>query len=76
MSYAIEKEEIIRRINEAEDLGVINAIRDLLDNGSNAPVIHDEALERELNISMEEADNGQELPVAEVLNEFRKKYAA
>ena len=76
MSYAIEKEEIIKRINEEEDLGVINAIRELLDNGSDAPAIHDEVLEQELKISMEEADDGKELPVEDVLNEFRKKYAA
>ena len=76
MNYAIEKEEIIKRINAEEDLGVINAIRDLLDNGSDAPAIHYEALERELNISIEEADNGKEVPVEEVLTEFRKKYAA
>jgi len=76
MSYAAEKEEIIKRINEEEDLGVINAIRELLDNSSDAPAIHDEALERELNLSIEEVDNGQELPAMEVLDEFRKKYAA
>ena len=76
MSYAVEKEEIIKRINDEEDPGVINAIKDLLDNGRNAPTIDDEALERELDISIEEADKGEELPAEDVLAEFRKKYAA
>ena len=75
MSYAKEKEAIIKRIKEEEDLGVINAIKDLLDNGQNTPIIHDEALERELDISIKESDNGEELPAEEVLAELRKKYA-
>jgi hypothetical protein len=44
----------------------------MLDNSG----LYDECLERELDISIKEADNGQEFPVDEVLAEFRKKYAA
>lgn len=75
MNVATEKEEIIKRISNEEDLSVIHAIKELLDE-CDASYLHDEALEKELDLSISEADNGEELPVEEVIAEFRKKYSA
>ena len=74
MNIATEKEQIMKRINEEEDLSVIHAIKELLDE-CNTSRRHDEALERELDLSIRGADNGEELPAEEVMAEFRKKYA-
>jgi hypothetical protein len=76
MNIIAEKAEIMRRISEEQDESVIHAVKEILDNASGVHFIYDEALERELEISIEEADNGEELPFEEVSARLRKKYAA
>ena len=76
MNIIAEKEKIIKRIYEERDESVIYAVKELLDNSVNTHPINDEALNRELDISIREADNGELIPYEEMLAEFRKKYAA
>jgi len=73
MNLTAEKEEIVRCINDEQDESVINAVKDLLDAWNLHPA--NEALERELDLAIKEADNGELIPYEEVLAEFRKKYA-
>jgi hypothetical protein len=68
MSLTVEKEELVKRINEERDSSVIHAINDLLD------VIHDEALEKELEIALLEADNGKGISHEVVWNEIKNRY--
>lgn len=67
MTITEEKDEIIKRIHEEGDLSVIHAIKDLMDT------IHDEALEKELNIAITEADNGEGIPHEEVWAEIKSQ---
>jgi hypothetical protein len=77
MNIIKEKEKIIRLISEEHDETVIYAVKDLLESAHDTiQPINDEALERELDISIKEADNGEELPYEEVAAKLRKKYAA
>ena len=76
MKLTIEKEELIRRICEEEDRYVIQAIKDLLDHPESTWPVSNDALDRELDISLAQANNGEEVSAEEVLAEFRKKYAA
>ena len=77
MNIIEEKEKIIRLISEEHDEAVIYAVKDLLESAHDiAPPINDEALEKELDISIKEADNGEELPYEEVAAKLRKRYAA
>ena len=75
MNISAQKEEILRRINDEQNASVIYAVKDLLDAWSLQPA-NDEAVKRELDLAVIEADNGELLPYEEVLAEFRKKYAA
>jgi len=73
MNMTAEKKEIVRRINDEQDVSVINAVKDLLDAWNLHPT--DAAMKRELDLAIKEADNGELIPYEEVLAEFRKKYA-
>ena len=66
----------MRRISEEQDESVIHAVKEILDNASATHPIYDEMLQKELEISIKEADNGEELPFEEVSARLRKKYAA
>lgn len=75
MNIAEEKEEIVKRIYEEDDLSVIHAIKDLLDaTGCSTQSTHDIELEKELGIASHEADSGKGIPHEEVWSEIRKKY--
>jgi len=77
MNITEEKEKIIQLINKEHDEAVIFAVKDLLESAHDITFpMNDEALERELDISIKEADNGEELPYDEVAARLRKKYAA
>ncbi len=76
MNLMAEKEEIVRRIYEEQDISIIHAVKELLDIAWNKHPANDEVVERELDISITEADNGELIPYEEMLAEFRKKYAA
>lgn len=73
MNIVAEKKEIIKRITEEQDEFVIHAIKEMLDA---AKVLHDNdpELNKELNLAIEEADNGQGRPHDEVWAEIRKRY--
>ena len=71
MDIASEKEEIIRRINQVEDLSVIDAVKDLLDF---AQTMNDAKLEEKLEIAMKQSDNRQVRPHNVVWAEIRNRY--
>jgi len=73
MNIVAEKEEIVKRIYGEQDVSVIHAVKDLLDAWNLQP-FSDEALERELDLAIKEADNGELIPYEEILADFRKKY--
>ena len=68
MSITEEKEAIVKRIYQEDDLTVIHAIKDLMDT------IHDEAIEKELHIAMKEAENGEGMPHEEVWAEIKSRF--
>ena len=77
MNISDEKEKIIQLISEERDEAVIYAVKDLLESAHDIThPVNDESLERELDISIKEADNGEELPYEEVAAKLRKKYTA
>jgi hypothetical protein len=73
MNIIAEKKEIIQRINEEQDEFVIHAIKELLDSGKGL-LDSDPELDRQLELAITEADNGDLVPYGEVLAEFKKKY--
>jgi hypothetical protein len=73
MNIIAEKKEIIQRINEEQDEFVIHAIKELLDSGKGL-LDADPELDRQLELAIKEADNGDFVPYGEVLAEFKKKY--
>lgn len=73
MNITAEKKEIIQRINEEQDEFVIHAIKELLDSGKGL-LDSDPELDRQLELAITEADNGDLVPYGEVLAEFKKKY--
>jgi hypothetical protein len=73
MNINAEKKEIIQRINEEQDEFVIHAIKELLDSGKGL-LDSDPELDRQLELAITEADNGDLVPYGEVLAEFKKKY--
>jgi hypothetical protein len=74
MSITTEKDEIVKRIYEEKDEFVIHAIKELLDSSSSTHPANNEALEREIDQAIKEADNGELLSYNDVLAEFRKKH--
>ncbi len=73
MNITAEKKEIIQRINEEQDEFVIHAIKELLDSGKGL-LDSDPELDRQLELAITEANNGDLVPYGEVLAEFKKKY--
>lgn len=73
MNITAEKKEIIQRINEEQDEFVIHAIKELLDSGKGL-LDADPELDRQLELAIKEADNGDLAPYWDVLAEFKKKY--
>ena len=73
MNINAEKKEIIQRINEEQDEFVIHAIKELLDSGKGL-LDSDPELDRQLELAITDADNGDLAPYGEVLAEFKKKY--
>lgn len=73
MNIVAEKKEIIKRITEEQDEFVIHAIKEMLDA---AKVLHhhDPELDKELDLAIKEADNGEGRPHDEVWAEVRKRY--
>jgi len=71
MNITAEKEEIIRRLNQVEDLSVIDAVKDLLDF---AQTMNDTRLEQELEIAIKESDNREVRPHNVVWAEIRNRY--
>jgi hypothetical protein len=75
MNIIAEKQEIIQRISEEQDESVIHAIKEMLDaDWSNMQNKYDPNLERELDLSIKEADNGEGRPHEEIWAEIRKRY--
>lgn len=68
---AAEKNEIIRRLNEVDDLSVIDAVKDLLNFAQN---LNDTQLEKELEIGIKQLDNGEARPHDIVWAEIRNIY--
>jgi len=71
MNIVAEKKEIIKRLNEVEDLSVIDAVKDLLDF---AQTMNDDKLEAELEIALKQSDNREVSPHHEVWAEIRNRY--
>jgi len=75
MNIRAEKEEIIHRINEEQDESVIHAIKEILDaDWTNTQNKYDADLERELDLSIKEADKRQGWPHQEVWAEIRERH--
>ena len=71
MNIAAEKEEIIKRISEMEDVSVIDAVKDLLDFAQTA---NDTRLDEELGNAIKQSDNREVRPHDVVWAEIRNRY--
>ncbi len=61
MNIMAEKDEIVKRISGEQDASVIHAVKDLLDSFHLQPA-GNAALNRELDLAIIEADNGELIP--------------
>ncbi len=75
MDIIAEKIEIVQRINEEQDASVIHAVKHFLDNLHNVHPENEDAINRELDDAINEADRGELLLYENVLAEFRNKYS-
>ena len=80
MDISAEKEEIIRRFNQVHDIGLIKAIKSLLDFGLAHQDEYDDQADPALKASIEkginDADNGRVRPYDEFMAEIRKRNRA
>ncbi len=76
MNIAAEKEDIIRRFKQVEDVTLIKAFKNLLDFGLNKSNRNAETLEEAIEIGLRQSRNREVVPHEEVMAEFRKKYKA
>ena len=75
MDIIAGKIEIVQRISEEQDASVILAVKHLLDNLHNVHPNNEDAINRELDDAINEADRGELLLYDNVLAEFRNKYS-
>ncbi len=70
MNIAAEKEELIHRLNEVEDISVLDAVKDLLNF---VQTTHDLQLEKELKIGINQSDKHEVRPHQVVWAENRNR---
>ena len=76
MNIALEKEQIVKRINEEQDLSIIYAVKNLLEKGGEMTSLDEQLLQKELDISIAEAERGEESSLEEVIGRYRKQFRA
>jgi hypothetical protein len=76
MDIAAEKAEVLKRFEKVHDLSLIRAVKNLLDFGLSKQQLEDDALERSINKGLQESQQGDVLPHAQVMQEFRDRYKA
>ena len=74
MDITTEKAEILKRLDQVNDLSLVSAIRSLLDFGLSKQNLENNEMENSINRGLQQAERGELRPHEEVIAEIRDRY--
>ncbi|MCA4894289.1 MAG: hypothetical protein ING84_04695 [Cytophagales bacterium] len=74
MDITTEKAEILKRLDQVNDLSLVSAIRNLLDFGLSKQNLENNEMENSINRGLQQAERGELRPHEEVIAEIRDRY--
>jgi predicted transcriptional regulator len=74
MDITTEKAEILKRLDQVNDLSLVSAVRNLLDFGLSKQALENEVMENSINRGIQQAERGELRPHDEVIAEIRDRY--
>ena len=73
MDISSEKAEVMKQVEQINDISLIRAVKNLLDFGL-AMQEKDDALEGSINKGLDQSRNGETRPHDQVMREIRERY--
>ena len=74
MDITTEKAEILKRLDQVNDLSLVSAVRNLLDFGLSKQNLENNEMENSINRGIQQAERGELRPHDEVIAEIRDRY--
>jgi predicted transcriptional regulator len=74
MDITTEKAEILKRLDQVNDLSLVSAVRNLLDFGLSKQNLENNEMENSINRGLQQAERGELRPHEEVIAEIRDRY--
>lgn len=76
MDIAAEKEDLIRKFNQVHDIGLIKAIKSLLEFGLEKQDDEDADLKASIDRAIKDSENGRVRSYEDFMADMRKRYRA